>query len=306
MHDTPDPSIKKSKIWVYLAKVFAKSEHEVNGLVSTVQILSNDIGMEFGIKNYAVLIMKRGKVMSSEGVEMPDGERIKTVEKNGYKYLGILEYNKTKKSKMKRNFRREYLRRTKLIMKSRLNGRNKIIAIKTWTVSLMRCDASTVKWTRSELDEIDRKPRKVMPFNKELHPRRDVDRLYVSRMEGGRGLIGCKMCVKAEKNSLGWYVKHHIEPDGVIENKVYKILWGFASKVIPKLKLDKQILLLLIKPRRKLRDERVKERKVWKVQKYKVLNDKIARICGMKEVIVIPVVAGADSLRPLATGCCPL
>ena len=31
-------------------------------------------------------------------------------------------------------------------------------------------------------------------------------------MEGGRGLIGCKMCVKAEESSLGWYVKHHIEP----------------------------------------------------------------------------------------------
>ena len=36
--------------------------------------------------------------------------------------------------------------------------------------------------------------------------------LYVSRMEEGRGLIGCQMCVKAEENSLGWYVKHHIEP----------------------------------------------------------------------------------------------
>ena len=51
-----------------------------------------------------------------------------------------------------------------------------------------------------------------MTMNKELHPRSDVDRLYVSRMEGGRGLIGCKMCVKAEENSLGWYVKHHSEP----------------------------------------------------------------------------------------------
>ena len=27
-----------------------------------------------------------------------------------------------------------------------------------------------------------------------------------------RGLIECKMCVKAEENSLGWHVKHHIEP----------------------------------------------------------------------------------------------
>ena len=44
-----------------------------------------------------------------------------------------------------------------------------------------------------------------MTLNKEFHPRSDVDRLYVSRMEGGRGLIGRKMCVKAEENSLGCY-----------------------------------------------------------------------------------------------------
>ena len=89
---------------------------------------------------------------------------------------------------MKENFRREYLRRTKLIMKSRLNGRNKIIAINTWAVSLMRYGAGIVKWTKSELDEIDRKTRKVLTLNKELQPRSDVDRLYVSRMAGGRGL----------------------------------------------------------------------------------------------------------------------
>ena len=69
-------------------------ECEVNGLVSTVQILSNDIRMEFGIKKCGVLLLKRGKVVSSEGVEMPDGEIIKEDVENGYQYLGILEYNK--------------------------------------------------------------------------------------------------------------------------------------------------------------------------------------------------------------------
>ena len=49
-------------------------------------------------------------------------------------------------------------------------------------------------------------------MNKELHLRSDVDRLYVSRMEEGRGLIEFKMYVKAEENSLGWYIKHDIEP----------------------------------------------------------------------------------------------
>ena len=159
LYDIPEPDIKKTKIRIYLQKskkvelpllmddlkIFAKSEREIKGLVSTVQILSKDIGMEFGIKKCGVLVLKRGKVVSSEGAEMPDGERIKEIEKNGYRYLGILEYNKIKESKMKENFRREYLRRTKLIMKSRLNGRNKIIAINTWAVSLMRYGAGIVK-----------------------------------------------------------------------------------------------------------------------------------------------------------------
>ena len=50
-----------------------------------------------------------------------------------------------------------------------------------------------------------------MTMNKKFHPRRVADRLYVSRMEGGRHLIGCKMCVKVEENNLGCYVKHHIQ-----------------------------------------------------------------------------------------------
>ena len=60
----------------------------------------------------------------------------------------------------------------------RLNDRNKIIVINTWAASLMRYDAGIVKWTKSELDETDRKNRNVMTLNKELYPRSDVGRLY--------------------------------------------------------------------------------------------------------------------------------
>ena len=37
--------------------------------------------MEFGIKRCGVLLLKRGKVVSSEGAEMPDGEIIKELRK---------------------------------------------------------------------------------------------------------------------------------------------------------------------------------------------------------------------------------
>ena len=49
-------------------------------------------------------MLKRGKVVSSKGVEIPTGKRIKEVEENRYKYLGILECHKIKENKMKEAF----------------------------------------------------------------------------------------------------------------------------------------------------------------------------------------------------------
>ena len=49
-------------------------------------------------------------------------------------------------------------------------------------------------------------------MNKELHPRSDVARLYVSRKNGGRGLIECENIMKSEESDRGWYVKKNTEP----------------------------------------------------------------------------------------------
>ena len=42
-------------------KLFAKSNSQINSLVSAVYMLSEYIGMEFGIKKCGVLVPKRGK-----------------------------------------------------------------------------------------------------------------------------------------------------------------------------------------------------------------------------------------------------
>ena len=51
---------------------------------------------------------------------------------------------------------------------------------------------------------MDTKTRKMMTLYGALHPKSDVDRVYVAREKGGRGLISCEMCVKAEENNLAW------------------------------------------------------------------------------------------------------
>ena len=53
--------------------------------------------MEFGTKKYGVIIMNRGKVKSTDRIELPSGEKVRKIEADEYKYLGILEYDKVKK-----------------------------------------------------------------------------------------------------------------------------------------------------------------------------------------------------------------
>ena len=96
----------------------------IKRLVSTVEVFSQDIGMEFGIKKWSVIIINRGKVKSTDRIELPIGEKIRQIEEDGYKYLGILEYDRVKEQEMKVKFRNEYFRKAKLILKSKLNGRN--------------------------------------------------------------------------------------------------------------------------------------------------------------------------------------
>ena len=80
-------------------KLFGSNERELDSLVKTVQGVSMDVGMEFGIRKCGVVIMKRGKLSSTDGIVLPNGETIEEVEKDGYRYLGILEIDKFKERK---------------------------------------------------------------------------------------------------------------------------------------------------------------------------------------------------------------
>ena len=44
-----------------------------------------------------------------------------------------------------------------------------------------------------------------------LHPKSDVDRLYIKRKEGRKGLINVERCVREEENSLGFHVANSEE-----------------------------------------------------------------------------------------------
>ena len=56
---------------------------------------------------------------------------------------------------------------------------------------------------------MDQRTREVMTMHKALHPRDDVDRLYVSRKEGGRGLANIEDSVDASIQRLKDFIEKH-------------------------------------------------------------------------------------------------
>ena len=111
---------------------------------------------------------------------MPDGKVIKSLQdRESYKYLGILEADKFLEEKMKLNVSKEYIRRIRKVLKSNLNGGNLVRGVNTCAVSLLKCLAAFVSWRKSELHAIERKARKLFTIYGALHPKSDVDRLYI-------------------------------------------------------------------------------------------------------------------------------
>ena len=130
--------------------------------------------MEFGLPKCGVLIMKRGNVVKSEGISMPDRKMMKNIEEGGYKYLAILEADGVKHEEMKDQIKKEYIRRVRNILKSKLNGGNIILAFNSRAVSIVRYGAGITSWTKMELEELDRRTRKLMTVYGAHHPKAGV------------------------------------------------------------------------------------------------------------------------------------
>ena len=89
--------------------------------------------MEFGTEKCAMLVMKSGKRHLTDGIELPYHDKIRALEENEtYKYLGILEADTIKQVQMKDEIRKEYLRRNRKLLETKISSLNLITGINTW------------------------------------------------------------------------------------------------------------------------------------------------------------------------------
>ena len=192
-------------------KLFARNENEIDSLVQTVQACCGDIGMEFGISKCAVLSMKRGKKSVAKHIVLPTGESMIEPDDDGYKYLGILELDDIMTKEMKEKVRTSYFKRLKLLLRSKLNAKNLFLAINSWAVAVIRYAASVIDWTQEDINEMDRKTRKLLTIYGAFHPKSNINRLYLKRKLGGRGLISVKECIESEVRNMRHYIANSEE-----------------------------------------------------------------------------------------------
>ena len=88
--------------------------------------------MQFGIDKCAMLVMKKGKIVKSDGIQLPHDKVIKSLEKGeSCKYLGVLEADEVMVTEMKDKVKKEYYRRVRKVLEAKLNNGNVFKAINT-------------------------------------------------------------------------------------------------------------------------------------------------------------------------------
>ena len=151
---------------------------------------------------------RKGKLTTSENIQIDINTTIKQLNpEDSYKYLGINEGDGIQHAMMKEKIRKEYYRRIRLITKSELNAANRIDAMNTLAVPVVTYSFNIIDWTEQELQNVDRKTRKILSAERMHHPKADVDRMYVPRSEGGRSLIQLEATYKVTTIGLDTYLK---------------------------------------------------------------------------------------------------
>ena len=121
--------------------------------------------------------MKRGKEVECSGIELQNGEEIGQIGEEGGKHLDVFG-KRDIWQEMKENIRKEYFKRLRATLKSKLNAKHVSQAINTWVVPTVRYSAGIIEWTKEDVKEINQKTRKIITICGGLHPKSNVERLY--------------------------------------------------------------------------------------------------------------------------------
>jgi len=120
-------------------KMLGRNKNNLKNEIKIVHTISKDLNMNFGLENCARIRLKRGRIQSKMHIGNTFENDIKEVDpRKAHKYLGIEESFDIQHKNEKEKLYEEYLRRLRLVLGTELGAKNKIQAIGSLAVSVLR------------------------------------------------------------------------------------------------------------------------------------------------------------------------
>ena len=178
-------------------KLYAKNGKELDGLLCSVKKFSDDTGMKFGLDKCAKASFIKGRLTSTSEIKLNEDNSIRELDQEEtYKHSVIDEGDGIEHAKRKEKIRKEYYRRAKAILHTKLNEKNELEKINTLAIRVVTYSFNVIKWNLEEIRRMNRNMRELLTLNRMHRPKADVNRMYLPRKEGERVIINLEMCFK--------------------------------------------------------------------------------------------------------------
>lgn len=171
-------------------KLYAENKNHLHSLLDCVGKFSSDVHMKFGLDKCRISCMSKGEWVEHPGYEVnkQQGTIKGMAEEEKYKYLGYLQSRGIDDKLAKEMMSNNYILRVRAILKTELSARNKAKAVNIYATSVLTYSFGILKWTDTELKNLDIKTRKEFCKARAHHPHSSMERFHMPRSEGGRGI----------------------------------------------------------------------------------------------------------------------
>ena len=183
-------------------KSYASDMNTLQRQLEIATTFSKDIGMKFGEEKCTFLQIEKGIIKKSAPLNINHLTIQPVADGDSYKYLGIDENITYNGPLNKEKVSKEYLNRVRKIWSSELSDFNKVIAHNSFAVPVITPTIGIIDWTIDEIRQVDINTRKLLTMTGSFHPNSDVDRIYMSRAKGGRGLRSIRTLYESRIISL--------------------------------------------------------------------------------------------------------
>lgn len=219
MHLTPTRINLSHLFYMDDLKLYAGTRKGLDRLLRITSTFSKDIHMSFGLEKCKINGMRKGQWTEQEGYKITNrgaDEEIQTMAFNEtYKYLGVDQTHVTSHANIKCKVKEKIQVRLKSILNTQLSAINKVQAINTYALSVATYTFGVVKWTQTELEDLNRTTRVMCSRYGFHHPRSSIERFHLPRSKGGRGIHDLEIQHMAQINNMRTYFQKKSEQSAI-------------------------------------------------------------------------------------------